>query len=142
MKQGNTGRERSRRDYKGHLKYQPFTKLKSEYEKFDRGNRGIRIEWMKRNLSKKELLAEIHKIMEKGKIRNGIFGNKRFYFVTKTGKITYLEVSDDISKKLEQGAVAIVELPLAKTETFIIVNRNTADTIAKLDNRWIRFWNK
>ena len=68
-------------------------------------------------------------------------GPRRFYFVTRQGRIPYMQVADDLGRTLEAGGAAIVEVPLESSERFVIVTRDTVQRMGDDGTDFIRFWN-
>jgi uncharacterized protein YaiL (DUF2058 family) len=68
-------------------------------------------------------------------------GNRRFCFVTREQRIRWLWVTAEIAWKLERGALAIVEKPGDPDEPHVLVPRQAAERIRKLDPGCVRFWN-
>lgn len=68
-------------------------------------------------------------------------GPRRFFFVTRDRKVPYLEVSDDMGRRLESGRCAIVEAPSDLPDDFAIVPRDVAEKIQAIDRRAVLFLN-
>lgn len=62
----------------------------------------------------------------------GTGGLRRWYFVARDGRVPFLEVSDEVARRLERGEVAIVEVPDQAREEFVIVPRRLAVRIQAL----------
>ena len=69
-------------------------------------------------------------------------GPRRFYFVTRAGRIPSVQVTDELGRELEAGRVAIVEVPFEKRERFELVTRDTARRLGEDGAPLIRFWNR
>ena len=75
-------------------------------------------------------------------MREGAAGNRRFYFVTREGTISFLEVSDPAIRSLAEGRVAIVEAAgVVPRHDFCLVASEQAAEIAMEDAARVRFWN-
>ena len=59
----------------------------------------------------------------------GTGGNRRFYFVTSSGKVPYLEVNEDAIHSLQRGRLTIVQVPDQKLERFILMVREKAEQV-------------
>jgi uncharacterized protein len=63
--------------------------------------------------------------------------NRRWYFVTRDGRIPYLMVDEGLGRRLESGAAALVEAPEGQAWA---VTRETAQRLHELEPSWIRCW--
>ncbi len=71
----------------------------------------------------------------------GVRGPKRFHFVTRERKIPYLDVSDDAARRLENGQLAICEIPGTAPETFVVVPAETAARVRETAPEYVLFQN-
>lgn len=62
-------------------------------------------------------------------------GPRRWYYVSRAGKVPYLEVSDDLVKELEQGKAAIAE---TEGGDVWLVTSECAERLSRIDSSWIR----
>jgi uncharacterized protein YaiL (DUF2058 family) len=74
-------------------------------------------------------------------VRDESAGNRRFYFITRENTVSFLEVSDQASRKLADGRVAIVESGGLVRHDFCLVASEQAAEIVKLDGDRVLFWN-
>lgn len=81
-------------------------------------------------------------LVRDGAIREGRHGPRRFYFVTRAGRIPFVQVAEELAKQLETGRAAIVESPSSEYERFEVVTRSAAERIAEVDAEMVRFWNR
>jgi len=79
-------------------------------------------------------------LVRQGAVREGRRGRRRFYFVTRAGRIPFVEIAEELGLQLEAGRAAIVEVPLAKDE-YEIVARGTAERVWAVEPELVRFWN-
>lgn len=77
-----------------------------------------------------------------GRLRDALGGNRRWYFVTDTGRITFLDLNDDAMRKLQQGAAAIVATEGVVRGEFCLVDTVTAGYLSKERPDVIRYWNR
>ena len=68
-------------------------------------------------------------------------GTKRWYFVAPSGVVKYLYVSEPTALQLGSGALAIVERPDDGDSRYVLVERDAAEVIARVDMSYIRFHN-
>ena len=68
-------------------------------------------------------------------------GARRWYFVTRNKTIRHLYVSDRTATQLSAGEVAIVERPDESEPRYVLVEREAAEYIARIDPEYIRFFN-
>lgn len=81
-------------------------------------------------------------LIRAGLVREGVAGNRRFYFVTREGTISFLEVSDTAIRGLAEGRVAIVEAAgVVARHDFCLVTSEMAGEIARHDAACVRFRN-
>ena len=85
-------------------------------------------------------VAQLLEIAQAGAVREGLFGNRRFHFVTRKGLIPFLEMSDDLAKRIELGGAAIAELPGEDVEKYIVITVQAAARMKEIDPESVRFW--
>ena len=96
-----------------------------------------------RDLSKQEQavvqeqVQRLVQIAESGSVEPKSRPNRRWYYVTRDGRIPYLSVDDELQRDLERGSAALVESPAGKTWA---VGRESAERIDQLDKSWICCW--
>lgn len=76
--------------------------------------------------SLKEAETRLRNMVRQSMISRGWNGQRRFYFVTRDRKITCLEISDSIGRKLEGGELAIVLIPGEQNEQVTFVPKKVA----------------
>jgi uncharacterized protein YaiL (DUF2058 family) len=84
----------------------------------------------------------IQQVIRSGWIRDATIGSRRFFFPTRTGRITYLDLSEPATRKLLTGKAAIVETMGSVYGAFCVVSDKDATLIKQLDRDLIRFWNE
>lgn len=72
-------------------------------------------------------------------LQGGTGGPRRFCYVNRLNRVPFLEVSDDIARRLTRGELAIIETEEGKVG---LVPGQAAREIAELDAEMIRFWNR
>lgn len=93
------------------------------------------------HLSDEEVKARIQKMIEDASLKETGFGSRRFYFVTRENKIPFLDLSDELTGRLEKGQAAIVELPGDDVVDYTIVPRDVARRMQSVDPESVRFMN-
>ncbi len=68
-------------------------------------------------------------------------GPKRFYFALPDGRITFLEVSPGLARRLTQGDAAIVDAAGVIKAGFTAVSGKAAVELERLDRKRILMWN-
>lgn len=81
-------------------------------------------------------------LVRQGAVREGRAGRRRFYFVTRAGRIPFVEIGEELGLALEAGRAAILEVPLAVREEFEIVGRATAEKVSAALPELVLFWNR
>jgi uncharacterized protein YaiL (DUF2058 family) len=69
-------------------------------------------------------------------------GTRRWYFVTRSNTIKYLDVSEPTASQLSRGALAIVEHPEEPDTPYVLIDREAATLIARIDPQYVRFYNE
>lgn len=69
-------------------------------------------------------------------------GPRRWYFMARNRKIRFLEVNDDDARRLEKGLLAIVERIGDLEGAYTVVPAEVADHIWKVDDNYVRFYNR
>jgi RNA recognition motif-containing protein len=96
------------------------------------------------HLSEEEVKERIRKMVEESSLKETGFGARRFYFVTRENKIPFLDLSDELTGRLEKGQAAIVEAPGEGDEEVVdytIVPRAVARQMQTVDPESVRFMN-
>jgi hypothetical protein len=93
------------------------------------------------HLSEEEVKERIQKMVEEASLKETGFGARRFYFVTRDNKIPFLDLSDELTGRLEKGQAAIVELPGNDVDDYTIVPRSVARQMQSIDPESVRFLN-
>ena len=102
--------------------------------------RGDRDQLIERHKIQKEVSADdaakVRDLVRKHGSRQGIGGRRHWHYVTRDGKVPYLEVNDDLAKRLESGQSAIA----AAGDDLMIISDETAVAVDELDPTAILFW--
>jgi RNA recognition motif-containing protein len=93
------------------------------------------------HLSEEEVKERIQKMVEEASLKETGFGARRFYFVTRDNSIPFLDLSDELTGRLEKGQAAIVELPGDDVDDYTIVPRAVARQMQSIDPESVRFLN-
>jgi RNA recognition motif-containing protein len=93
------------------------------------------------HLSEEEAKENILKMVEESSLKETGFGARRFYFVTRENKIPFLDLSDELTGRLEKGQAAIVEVPGDEVLDYTIVPRAVARQMQTIDPDSVRFMN-
>ncbi len=93
------------------------------------------------HLSEDEAKERIQKMVEEASLKETGFGGRRFYFVTRENKIPFLDLSDELTGRLEKGQAAIVEVPGSEVDDYTIVPRAVARQLQTIDPDAVRFLN-
>lgn len=75
--------------------------------------------------------------VEKTEMRTS--GHRRWYFNTRQGALSWLELNDDAFTRIEDGRLAIVESPRGEAW---LVGPEAAESLATIDATWLRAWNR
>lgn len=89
----------------------------------------------------REESAALAQIVRDHALTSGVMGARRFHFVTREGKIPYLDVADEIARGLERGELAICEMPGATPEEFVLLDARHARRVRAIDADVVRFFN-
>ncbi len=93
------------------------------------------------DLSPEETQTKLLELVRKSSLKENGFGSRRFYFVTRENKIPFLDISDDLTSRLERGMAAIVEVPGQEAEEFTVVPRAVAQRMKTIDPDAVLFFN-
>jgi uncharacterized protein YaiL (DUF2058 family) len=72
-------------------------------------------------------------------LKGGTGGPRRFCYVNRTNRVPFLEVNDDVARRLTRGELAIIETEDGQVG---LVPGTAAGEIAELDSEAVRFWNR
>jgi RNA recognition motif-containing protein len=93
------------------------------------------------HLSEEEVKERIREMVEGASLKETGFGARRFYFVTRDNSIPFLDLSDELTGRLEKGQAAIVEVPGEDVDDYTIVPRAVARQMQSIDPDSVRFLN-
>jgi uncharacterized protein YaiL (DUF2058 family) len=104
-----------------------------------------------KRIKDRELDAQRHKALEQAGgenrlqalitgsvLKGGTGGPRRFCYVNRNNRVPFLEVSDDVARRLTRGELAIIETDDGKVG---LVPGTAAKEIVELDSEIVRFWN-
>lgn len=89
----------------------------------------------------KETSLQIRHLIEYWKVPEDPTGARRWYFATRSNTIRYLYVSEPLAARLETGALAIVEHPEAPETPYVLVDREAAVQLGRIDPQYVCFHN-
>jgi len=69
-------------------------------------------------------------------------GARTFHFMTRKGKLRRIDLSEGQAQQLEAGTLAVVESPEPGQIEHVLVSAETAEAMAKLSDKAVRFWNR
>ncbi len=71
-------------------------------------------------------------------------GSRRWFFVTRGGRVLFLEVTDEVGRLLADGKAGIVEGcdPAAPGAHVVITGEKHLQTLLGIDKDLVRFWNR
>ena len=87
----------------------------------------------------RERLHQLKDIVEANTVRERIKGPRSFFFVARDGSVPFLQVDIEISKRLETGSLAIIEMEGDPRGTFRLLPRDAAERVRDIDPEVIRF---
>jgi RNA recognition motif-containing protein len=93
------------------------------------------------HLSEAETRARLKEMIEGSSLKETGFGARRFYFVARDNRIPFLDLSEELTGRLEKGLAAIVEVPGEGIEDYTIVPRVVAQRMKSVDPESVRFLN-
>ena len=93
------------------------------------------------HLSEEEIRERLKEMVLGASLKETGFGARRFYFVTRENKIPFLDLSEELTSRLERGMAAIVELPGEAIDEYTIVPRAVALQMQSVDPESVRFLN-
>lgn len=93
------------------------------------------------HLSEEEVKERIRDMVLRASLKETGFGARRFYFVARNNKMPFLDLSEELTNRLERGLAAIVEAPGAGVDDYTIVPRAVARQMQSVDPESVRFLN-
>ncbi len=75
---------------------------------------------------RRQRLFQLAQVLRDHALTEGVHGNRRFHFVTRDRRIPFLELSEEVARRLERGEAAICEVPDSSPEEFVVVEAATA----------------
>lgn len=89
--------------------------------------------------------AQTHKLGQSirgGWIRDATAGARRFFFVTPSGRISFIDLSDMAARRVVTGGAAIVQTLGHVRGEYCVVTDRAASEIEKLAPATVLFWNR
>ena len=83
--------------------------------------------------------SRVAQIVDSGIVPGAFGGPRRFYFVTRDGRVPYVDIGDETALSLERGAAAIAESPNGALR---IITADAAARVVELDPQWVRAWRR
>lgn len=87
----------------------------------------------------RERAAQIVDLVEANTLREGLRGPRSFFFVANDLSVPFLQVDIEVAKRLETGAIAILQIPKDAPGTFRLVTRDVAQRVDEFEPDWVRF---
>jgi uncharacterized protein len=100
------------------------------------------VEEKKQREQEEALTQQFARSLRGGWIRDATAGSRRFFFPARTGRISFLDLSDTAARQLAIGAAAIVETRGLVRGDYCVVHDRAAAEIARAEPETIRFWNR
>jgi hypothetical protein len=90
-----------------------------------------------------EIRSQTRQLIQGSNLMETGFGARRFYFVARSGRMPFLDISDDMASRLANGMAAIVELPgEGGAEEYSVIPRGLALRLKVVDPQIVRFFNE
>ncbi len=89
----------------------------------------------------KERRLQIRHLIDYWQMPEDPTGDRRWSFTTSQNKIKHLYVSEPLAAQLTAGHLAIVERPDDANILYVLVEREAATLIARIDPQYVRFHN-
>lgn len=83
------------------------------------------------------LAREAKSLAKKGRLEGAGRGGLRWYYLSRTGELPWIELQGSLGDKVATGRAAIVEDPSGQSW---VVGSETAQKLAEIDRAWIRHW--
>jgi len=99
-----------------------------------------RADEQKRRQAEAESRDHLASLIRGGWIREATAGSRRFFFETRTGRISFLDLSDTAARRLAMGRAAIVETCGFVRGEFCVVTDKAAAAIRQLRPEILRLW--
>jgi uncharacterized protein YaiL (DUF2058 family) len=93
------------------------------------------------SLEAKEQCLRIQHIIDYWQTPEDARAEERWYFQTRHNTIAHIYVSEPTAARLEVGDLAIVERPETEESPYVLVPREAAAYIARVDQQYVRFTN-
>jgi len=93
------------------------------------------------HLSPDEIQSRLQEMIQGSNLKETGFGARRFYYVARDGRMPFLDISDDLTSRLEKGLAAVVEIPGDENGEVTIVPRAIAQQMKSVDPESVRFLN-
>ncbi len=87
--------------------------------------------------------TRVLRLVREGTLPSAAGRAKRFHFVSANRRVPFLEIDDETTRQVVQGAAGIVEVPGSNgREHVVVTGRDRLAEIEKVDAALVRFWNK
>ncbi len=87
----------------------------------------------------RETRAAVIQLISDHARRDGVKGPRRFHFVTRSGRIPFIEVSDEVARELEHGQLTVCELPGTSPESFVLLPAKYARRVRETAPEYLLF---
>jgi uncharacterized protein YaiL (DUF2058 family) len=92
-------------------------------------------------LQQRESDRKLQSLARDGEVRRQE-GAEVFHFVTRKGKVRRIDLSAEQARALAEGKLAVVECPEPAQIEHVLVRAETAEKMASLSPKAVRFWNR
>jgi hypothetical protein len=92
----------------------------------------------------REASDRARRVVVENKHPGGDGGARRWFYVTRSGRVLFLEVTDEVGRLLADGKAGIVEAcdPAAPTAHVVVTGEKNLQTLLGIDKELVRFWNR
>lgn len=101
-----------------------------------------RAEEQKKQQQEADARERLASLIRGGWIREATAGSRRIFFETRTGRITFLDLSDSAVRNLSRGRAAIIETGGLVRGEFCVVTDRAAEGIRQSQPEIIRLWSE
>lgn len=136
----DSNKKRRQKGARGARRDQQQRQKKHEQARQEQAARDRERSRVKRSAEEEKALAlQIGQIVSSNLVEGKTGGRRRWYFVSRQGRVPCMELNDGAAGQLESGAAAIVESPDGRVS---LVTAAGARRIDELDDRWLVHWKR
>jgi uncharacterized protein YaiL (DUF2058 family) len=138
-------KRRERKQHKkGHVEEASQAQQRQAYEARLEAQRSAdrqRAATQRHQMEAQEKLLQIRHTIDYWQLPEESSGTRRWYFVARDNSVRYLYVSEPLALQLGTGALAIVERPDETEPRYVLVERDAAELVARVEPMYVRFHN-